>query len=92
MRFDELVKDVVAQLLDVDEPGLAMDRDLATLESWDSVNALRILVYLEREIGAALDYDRFMSAQCLADISLIAEEAVHARNAADNHAANNVAS
>ncbi len=79
MSFDEVVTDVVAQLLDVDERVLTMDQELTTLESWDSVNALRILVYLEREVGAKLDYNRFMGARCLGDISVIVEDAAEAQ-------------
>ena len=76
MHSDHLVRDVVAQLLDVEEEVLEMDRLLAAIPDWDSVNALRVLVHLERELGTALDYDRFMHARRLADLSaLVADTA-----------------
>ena len=71
MHFDQVVKDVVAQLLDLDEESLAMDQPLAELEDWDSVNALRVLVYLERELDTSIDYDRFMRAEALRDLAAI---------------------
>ncbi|MFB7589180.1 acyl carrier protein [Streptomyces sp. NPDC056169] len=68
------VVEAVAQLLDVDEDTLALDAPLQSVEGWDSVNELRILVYLERELGAPLDYDRFTAAETLADLaSLVAD-------------------
>ncbi|MEU3477282.1 acyl carrier protein [Streptomyces sp. NPDC033754] len=75
------VVEAVAQLLDVDEDALALDAPLQSIDGWDSVNELRILVYLERELGAPLDYDRFTAAETLADLaSLVADtEAAGAR-------------
>ncbi|WP_405853294.1 acyl carrier protein [Streptomyces sp. NBC_00090] len=68
------VVEAVAQLLDVDEDTLAADTPLQAVEGWDSVNQLRILVYLERELGAPLDYDRFTVAETIGDlVSLVAD-------------------
>ncbi|WP_329623812.1 acyl carrier protein [Streptomyces sp. NBC_01255] len=68
------VVDAVAQLLDVDEDTLALDAPLQAIDGWDSVNQLRILVFLERELGAPLDYDRFSTAETLGDLaSLVAD-------------------
>ncbi|MGW6390042.1 acyl carrier protein [Streptomyces sp. NPDC055103] len=68
------VVEAVAQLLDVDEDTLALDAPLQAIDGWDSVNQLRILVFLERELGAPLDYDRFTAAETLADLaSLVAD-------------------
>lgn len=75
MSADALVTDVVAQLLDLDSGELAMDTALATVEGWDSVNQMRVLVYLERELGTSLDYDRFMKAVSLADLSTVVADA-----------------
>ncbi len=71
MLSDHVVTDVIAQLLDLDEDSLTMDTELATVDGWDSVNALRVLVYLERELGAPLDYERFMASRTLGDMSLV---------------------
>lgn len=68
------VVEAVAQLLDVDEDTLVLDAPLQAVDGWDSVNQLRILVYLERELGAPLDYDRFTAAETLGDLaSLVAD-------------------
>ncbi|MDH6120725.1 acyl carrier protein [Kitasatospora sp. GAS204B] len=79
LSSDQVVKEVVAQLLDLDEEGLAMDQPLADIEEWDSVNALRVLVYLERELGESVDYDRFMKAELLADLSALVADVQVAR-------------
>jgi acyl carrier protein len=72
---DRIVTEVVTQLLDLESDEPAMDTPLAGLEGWDSVNQMRVLVYLERESGANLDYDRFMKAESLADLSTLVAEA-----------------
>jgi acyl carrier protein len=76
MFFEQVVTEVVALLLYVDEAELAMDRRLADIEGWDSVNLLRVLVYLERELGMSLDYECFARANSLADLADIVMDAV----------------
>ncbi|WP_150244405.1 acyl carrier protein [Nocardiopsis quinghaiensis] len=83
MRSEELLKEVVADLLDVDEDGLAPEVRLADVEGWDSVNALRVLVYLERELGAELDYDAFERARTLGEMAAVLDPHVSARDGAD---------
>jgi acyl carrier protein len=68
MLSEQSVKQVLAQLLDVDEARLTADSLLNSIDGWDSVNALRILIYLERENGASIDYDRFIKAERLGDL------------------------
>ncbi|MCX4748867.1 phosphopantetheine-binding protein [Kitasatospora sp. NBC_01287] len=79
LSSDQVVKEVVAQLLDLEEDGLSMEQPLADIEEWDSVNALRVLVYLERELGEPVDYDRFMKAELLADLSALVADVLVAR-------------
>ncbi|MFI5758411.1 acyl carrier protein [Streptomyces sp. NPDC051569] len=74
MSADHIVAEVVGQLLDLETDDLAMSTPLADIEGWDSVNQMRILVYLEREVGGSLDYDRFMRAVSLADLSAVVAE------------------
>lgn len=74
-QAEQLVREVVAQLLDLDEDELTMDQPLPEIAGWDSVNALRVLVFLEREAGAPLDYDGFMDATNLGDLAAIVAEA-----------------
>ncbi|GAA1955254.1 acyl carrier protein [Kitasatospora viridis] len=71
MLSDQAVKDVLAQLLDLDETTLTPDRALAELDGWDSVNALRVLVFLERELGTSIDYERFMAAGSLGELTAL---------------------
>lgn len=71
MSADHMVTEVVTQLLDLESDEPAMDTALADIEGWDSVNQMRVLVYLERELGTSLDYDRFMKAESLADLSAL---------------------
>ena len=75
MSADAIVAEVVAQLLDLESDELAMDTPLAGIEGWDSVNQMRILVYLERDLGTSLDYDRFMKAASLAELSAVVADA-----------------
>jgi acyl carrier protein len=64
---EDLVTEVITDLLDVPGP-LTAGTALAAVEGWDSVNALRVLVYLEREIGHPLDYEQFAAAATVGDV------------------------
>jgi acyl carrier protein len=41
---------------------------MSSIKGWDSVVALRVLVYLERELGFAIDYDQFSNAARLGEL------------------------
>ena len=75
MPSEQIVQDVISQLLDVDSGALAMDRSFAEIEGWDSVNALRILVYLEREVGGSIDFERFTKAATLGELAAVVHDA-----------------
>ncbi|MGH6655281.1 MAG: acyl carrier protein [Actinocrinis sp.] len=75
MPSEQLVQDVVAQLLDVDPATLGADRRFAEIQGWDSVNALRILVYLEREVGGSIDFERFTRAETVGQLAAIVGDA-----------------
>lgn len=66
---DRLIEEVIADLLDVNAGELTAGTELDSIEGWDSVNALRVLVYLERQLGASLDYERFSEAVTLGDLA-----------------------
>ncbi|MFN8075602.1 MAG: hypothetical protein U0Q15_09300 [Kineosporiaceae bacterium] len=68
-----LVVEVLAQMLDVEEPTVEQAASLADLPGWDSVNALRTLVFLEREAGAPLDFARYAAATTVADVVAVVE-------------------
>jgi acyl carrier protein len=69
MNYETVVAGVIAELLDLDESHLGPDVTLAGVEGWDSVNALRVLVYLERETAQLVDYKLFMAAETISDIA-----------------------
>ncbi|MFC9327392.1 acyl carrier protein [Kitasatospora sp. NPDC057015] len=72
---EPLVLEVVAQVLDLDEEELAPELALPDLPGWDSVNAMRVLVLLERAAGEALDFDGFSGARTLAELAAVAADA-----------------
>jgi len=63
------VRETVAILLDLDEDSLSLAEPLDAVEGWDSVNALRVLMVLEREAGHPLDFDAFSAAGSLGEIA-----------------------
>jgi acyl carrier protein len=68
MLSETIVVDTIAQLLDIDEETLTADCKIAEIHGWDSVNALRVLTYLERKLGTPIDYRHFMEAEYLGDL------------------------
>lgn len=75
MPSEQIVQDVISQLLDVDAGTLAMGQRFTEIEGWDSVNALRILVYLEREVGGSIDFERFTKAETLGELAAVVHDA-----------------
>jgi acyl carrier protein len=75
MPTDELVADVLAQLLETDPDTLTDETDLSAVQNWDSVNALRVLMFLERELAAALDFERYSAARTVGDLVAVADAA-----------------
>ncbi|WP_326552095.1 acyl carrier protein [Micromonospora sp. NBC_01813] len=78
MSADHLIPDVaaitdaLADLLDLEPDDLTPGTELAAIDGWDSVNALRVLLYLERDLGRRLDYERFTAATTVADLAALA--------------------
>lgn len=75
MSAERTVAEVIGQLLDLEPEELTADTTLGEIEGWDSVNQMRILVYLERSVETSLDYDQFMKAQTLGDLAAVVTEA-----------------
>ncbi|MFF3838336.1 acyl carrier protein [Streptomyces sp. NPDC001930] len=82
MSADRIVADVVEQLLDCEPGELTVDTALRDVDGWDSVNQMRVLVYLERALAADLDYDRFMNAESIGDLSGLVADTVKGGEAA----------
>jgi acyl carrier protein len=77
MLSEQSVKQIIAELIDVDEERLTVETQFSSIDGWDSVNALRLLVFLEREVGSSLDYDRFMKCERIGDlVSLLKDKGV----------------
>ncbi|HYO19542.1 MAG TPA: acyl carrier protein [Dermatophilaceae bacterium] len=76
MSADHVVVEVLAQLLDVDEDLLTSETELVEIEGWDSVNSLRILVFLERELGTPVDFEAFSAAVVIGDLFAVADRAL----------------
>lgn len=63
---------VLEDLLDL-RPGSATgDTRLRDLADWDSVNALKVLVYLEDRLGHPVDFEAFTAADTLGDLAAVA--------------------
>ncbi|MBO1413054.1 acyl carrier protein [Streptomyces sp. FH025] len=71
MSAELIVAEALGQLLGLEPEEVALDAPLHDLENWDSVNQMRVLVYLERETGQPLDYDRFMDAETAGAIAAL---------------------
>lgn len=82
MSADEMVTQAVAVLLDTDADDLTRTSPLDTVEGWDSVNALRLLTYLERQLGTQLDFERFHTARTIADLAAVVDAATSTPGAA----------
>ncbi|MGW6913938.1 acyl carrier protein [Kitasatospora sp. NPDC054939] len=74
MSAELIVAEALAQLLGLEPEELAADAPLGEHEDWDSVNQMRVLVYLERELGRPLDYDRFMHAGTVGELAAVVAE------------------
>lgn len=68
MSADELVHQAITILLDADTEQLGGEQPLTAIEGWDSVNALRVLAYLERSLNMPLDYEQFHTATTVGDL------------------------
>lgn len=68
MSVDHRVRRGLVEVLGVDEPQITEGLALAEIDDWDSLNALRLFTNLERDLGATLDYDAFMTAESVGDI------------------------
>ena len=71
MSVDHRVRRCLVDVLGVDEPSIAEGLPLADIDDWDSLNAVRLLTNLERHLGASLDYEAFMAAETVGDVSLL---------------------
>ncbi|MFY1636697.1 acyl carrier protein [Solwaraspora sp. WMMB335] len=71
MSPDPSIPDIVADLLDLDPDQVTEDTALTELDGWDSVNALRVLMYLERRFARQLDYERFTTATTVGELAAV---------------------
>ncbi|WP_059048996.1 acyl carrier protein [Paenibacillus senegalimassiliensis] len=72
------LKQVVAEVMDLEAEELQEDTLLEELEDWDSVNAVRLMLHLESELGVRLQVEQVMKAKSLRDLLTGANgEAIH---------------
>lgn len=72
------LKQVVAEVMDREVEELQDDILLEELEDWDSVNAVRLMLHLEAELGVRLQVEQVMKAKSLSDLLTGANgEAIH---------------
>ena len=57
-----------AEIVAVDEGSLTLDTMLSTLEGWDSVAYLGTMVFVEENMGVALDPETLVNATTIADL------------------------
>lgn len=60
---------LLAQALELDEVGIADDALLETLEGWDSIVHLRLVIAIETAIGAELPTEEILEIKALEDVA-----------------------
>lgn len=68
------LKEIVADVLDIDAEELHDDIMLEELKDWDSVNAVRLMLHLESALEVRLPVERVMQAKSLKDLIAAASE------------------
>jgi acyl carrier protein len=66
---------LLAEALSMEEVELPANPRLGTIERWDSLAHMRILLALEARIGKPLDAERAVAVESLDDIARLIEEA-----------------
>lgn len=56
------------EILDVEEGTLSEDTQLDTLDAWDSITRLSLLIYFEEEVGKTLTGDEIKAFKTVKDI------------------------
>lgn len=70
--------DLVKEVMDIDAGVESLDVPLASLEGWDSFNAMRLMMQLEAAAGVRLPVARFLEAGSLREIYDLAAAGVPA--------------
>lgn len=68
------LKEIVADVLDIDAEELHDDIMLEELKDWDSVNAVRLMLHLESALEVRLPVELVMQAKSLKDLIAAASE------------------
>ncbi len=56
----ELAKDILARALDIESEGIAADDDMNSLEKWDSLAHMRLILSLEEAYNIEVDADHIV--------------------------------
>ncbi|MFE3983003.1 acyl carrier protein [Nocardia tengchongensis] len=66
-EFIEILETVIA----APEASLTWDTPLVAIEEWDSVNALRVIVFLENRMGTSIDFEAFTSSGTVGELGAV---------------------
>ena len=58
----------IADILDVDEECLSMDTMLDSLDEWDSITRLSLMIYFEEEVGKKVTGEQIKELKTVKDI------------------------
>ncbi|MCZ8513155.1 acyl carrier protein [Paenibacillus filicis] len=71
------LKEVIADVLDMDVEEIHDDIMLEELNDWDSVNAVRLMLHIESALGIRLPVEQMMKATSLKELlAAVTEETV----------------
>lgn len=66
--MDDKVKQSIAEVLEVEVASLTSNLELASLETWDSVNKLTLMVLLGDALGRPVEFKQFAQLVVFSDI------------------------
>lgn len=72
MSMHATVTTVLLQVLDLEDVELSRDTRLEVLPGWDSVNMLRTMMLLERELSTSFDVESFVKVATIGDLNHLA--------------------
>lgn len=71
------IEEVLSQVLDAEDLQLLEDTTADTVKDWDSINHVRLLVGLERELGLQFETDEVNSVQNVGELIDVIQRKLH---------------
>lgn len=69
--MDDRLRELVAEVLEIPPAAVSSELRRADVDSWDSMNHLRLVTAIEQEYGAAFTMEEIERIQTLADIEAV---------------------